>query len=371
MNRLTVNHIDNPDLRPLKVFMWYSGQFPVLGISTHSFSLPKMLWPNATFYIRCRKTKKTQEWIAKRMKDVSYILIDDDKRPEEMSLEKYDIIYNHDYFFRSIGHKWFRNSQDYEDINYIVYNINKPIYFLFCDKEVCHKVENTPVFLNVNEYPWVKNCLKKKDFSNLHILFNQDICRDWAIECIDWASFSGATELPKIDYLNMRLYYQLPDEYTPKSYTDEKKGCYFGMFFDSRIQFFNTVLNTPGEKKLNLELGGRGISRIKGTKYYREDCVEKFPHEEIFERLKPYDWAMFIGRVTPLDYLGMTFYLPFVVGMPVFCLRTCFEGVGNPFEGIDCFFSTEDELATLVEKTDLRKLFEEQTSRLKTLYYHD
>lgn len=363
--------MDEPDLRPLKVLMWYSGSFPVSVISMHSFSLPKMLWPNATFYIRCSKSRKTIDYIKKVMSGAKQIiLIEDNLPPWKMNFDKYDVIYNYDYFFRWIGLKKYRDSRDYSEINYLIYRVNKPIYLLYCDKEVFHKVENTPVFCK-DGYPWLKYCDERKDFSNIHILFNQDICKDWAVECIDWKSFENAEKMFEIIYLNMRLYYQLPNDYKAKKFSDNKVGCYFGTFFEKRARFFNTVMNTPGKKLVNLEIGGRTVCKVKNSKYYSENCIETFQHEEIFNVLKPYDWALFIGRVTPLDYLGMTFYLPFVAGMPVFCLRTCFEGVGNPFEGIDCFFSTEEELADLVNKTDLNELFVLQTERLKQLYSHD
>lgn len=371
MRNVTVNYLDRPDLRPLKVLMWYSGSFPVSVISMHSFSLPKMLWPNATFYIRCRRNERTAAYIAKVMKGARYVLIDDNVRPWKMSFEQYDLIYNYDYWFRWIGLKKYRDSLDYSEINYIIYQVKKPIYLLYCDKEVFHKIENTPIFAQKDGYPWLKYCDPKKDFSNVHIMFNQDICRNWAMDCIDWKSFEPAEKMFEVIYLNMRLYYQLPSEYSPKNYSTDKIGCYFGTFFEKRAKFFNTVMNVQGPKKVNLEIGGRTVCKVKDSKYYHEGCIETFQHEEIFNVLKPYDWALFIGRVTPLDYLGMTFYLPFVAGMPVFCLRTCFEGVGNPFEGLDCFFSTEDELAELVKKADLNQLFVEQTSRLKALYYHD
>lgn len=371
-----ISWLDKPDPRPLKVLMWYLGSFPVPVISTHSFSLPKMLWPNATFYIRCNtSSKKTIEYVEKVMKGSWIQFVSDTTPPWRMSFEKYDIIYNYDYWFRWIGLKKYRDSRFYSEINYLIYRVDKPIYLLYCDKEVFHKIENTPVFCKErgDNYPWLKHCDEHKDFSNIHILFNQDICKNWAIDCIDWKSFGDRKifEMFNIIYLNMKLYYQLPDEYTPKEYSSEKRGCFFGTFFDKRAKVFNTILNTPSEERLNLTIGGRTISKVEGCKYYTPESIGVFKHEDIFKILKPYDWGLFLGRVTPSDYLGMTFYLPFVAGMPVFCLRSCFEGVGNPFEGIDCFFSTEHELIELVKRTNLKELFIAQTEKLKTYYNHE
>ena len=346
MNQL-VSNINKPFDGSPRILLWYSGRFPSLFISVHSFQLPKMLWPNAKFSVRCSANNiRTLHWVRKYLgNDVE--IISDTTSAKNFNFSSFDVIYNHDYWFRKTI-----SDKAKEDIEYIIYNVNKPFYCLYCD-----------IIL-----PQIRMTQLKKDMSNLTVLFNQNIIRDWGNERFDYDSFEGCEKLPNIAYVNMKLYYQLPERYYYKD-SYGKKGCYFAYFHAERRKFFKKVLNDFSIPMLKLTLAGRNVEKLAGTKYYRIDAISQFEQSSVLTMLSQYDWALYIGRNKDVPYLGMTFYLPFVAGIPVFCYSQC-EEAQKIFGGLNCFFSTEKELHELLENINLKELFKQQVERLKK-YYND
>lgn len=337
---------NKPILAPKKILLWYQGGFPTTNVSVDSFLLPTRLFPNSEITVRCKGDAKTLCWLESVLKPKyqSYKILPDNYSPQEVDFSKYDIVWNHDYWFCKGG----ASEKAKADWKWILDNVTEPtLASLFCDPLVTRKIMPTP---------------NRKDWSNVMVFFNQDIVENWAPGMFE--GWESVEKKPLIAYVNMRLYYNLPT-FFKFSWHPYKTGVYFANFHSRRVTFFKKVLKDFNPELLHI--GGRNSSALADTQFKDSIDCGSFPHNEILGKLLRGAWALYIGRVKPICWLGMTFYLPFIAGIPVFCYDGCTEA-HRVFGNLQCYFKTSQELEDLVNNTDLKELFYKQTERLKSFY---
>lgn len=346
------NHINQPSLEPKKILLWFRGDFPTTNVSVDSFLLPKRIWPNAEITVRCNtRNIQTIAWVNK-VSDKTYKFMSDEISPRAVAWREWDIVWNHDYWFI----KKYDDQVAIDEWRKILEHVHlTDIYTLYCDPLVLNKI--APVGRRLN-------------WSNVHVVFNQDIVKDYAPSMFD-DLFSACTVKPTIEYINMRIYYNLPDEFhfnDRKSFMTDPFGCYFAHFHEPRLNFFKNVIPTFPEK-YPINIGGRNANKlVRFSKAYANSVIcDKFRHDHIMDMLKKYDWGLYIGRCRSIPWIGMSFYLPLLAGIPIFCYTKAKEASAL-FDGLDCFFSTQEELEALLIKTDFRKLYEQQIERIKSFY---
>lgn len=351
MNFHTI-HINTPSSDPKKILLWFRGDFPTTNVSVDSFMLPQRIWPNATITVRCNtENLQTIAWV-KKVSGGKYRMISDKIKPRDINWPDWDIVWNHDYWFI----KKFKDQTAIIEWQEILANVfTTEIYSLYCDPLVLNQIE--PIYHRLN-------------WSNVTVVFNQDIVEDYAPKMFS-DKFAACTVRPTIAYINMRMYYNLPDEF---QYTDRKSfmtdpfGCYFAHFHEPRINFFKKVLPTFPEK-YPINIGGRNANKVMHISHAYERAVicDKFSHDHIMDMLKDYDWGLYIGRCRPIPWIGMSFYLPLLAGIPIFCYTKAKEARAI-FGNLNCYFSTQEELEQLVKNTDYKKLYNEQIKCIKKFY---
>lgn len=336
---------NNPIMVSKNILLWYHGGFPTTNVSVESFLLPTRIYPNCKLTIRCDCKPKTLAWLDKIIGGkYTYKLIPDTYSPQEIDFNQYDIVWNHDYWFCKGG----ASEKAKSDWKWILDNIEGPeLMSLFCDPLVTDKLRPTQ---------------NRKDWSKVTVFFNQDIVEDWASGMFE--GWDRVSKLPNIAYINMRIYYNLPSEYKfiSKPYN---KGVYFAFWHSRRVTLFKNLL-TDFNPDL-IQLGGRNSSALSETQFKNSIICGAFSHDEVHGHLQKGAWALYIGRVKPICWLGMTFYLPFTAGIPIFCYDGCTEA-HKVFGDIPCFFKNGKELEELVKTTNLEELFYKQTEKIKSFY---
>lgn len=337
--------INHPFQVPKNILLWYRGGFPTTNVSVESFLLPTRIYPNCKLTIRCDAKPSTLAWLDMVLKGKPYRIISDAViSPENIDYSQYDIIWNHDYWFCKGG----ASKKAKEEWKWILDNVQGPqIMTLYCDPLVTDKLRPTP---------------NRKDWSNVMVIFNQDIIEDWAPSMFEgWESIE---KKPFIAYINMRLYYNLPNQYK-FAWHPYKTGVYFAHFHPKRIAFFKNQLEDFNPNLIRI--GGRNSSALSETQFKESIVCDKFTQAEVHYHLQKGAWALYIGRVKPICWLGMTFYLPFLAGIPVFCYDGCTEA-HKVFGNLPCYFKNGKELEELIRNTNFQELFYHQTDKLKSFY---
>lgn len=339
-----IEHINHPVMEPKKLLLWFHGGFPTTNVSVESFLLPTRIFSNCDVTVRCDAKPKTLTWLDMVFKGKSYKYIPDTYSPENIDFNQYDIIWNHDYWFCKGG----ASKKAKDEWKWILDAVHGPkLMTLYCDPLVTDKLRPTP---------------NRRDWSNITVFFNQDVIENWAPGMFEgWDSIS---QLPNIAYINMRIYYQLPENYQfiRKPY---KTGVYFAHFHPKRVAFFKNQLSDFNPELIRI--GGRNSSALSETRFKDSIVCDKFTQSEVHYHLQKGAWALYIGRVKPICWLGMTFYLPFIAGIPVFCYDGCTEA-HKVFGDIPCYFKNGKELEVLIRNTDFEELFYLQTNKLKSFY---
>jgi hypothetical protein len=357
---MRVTRFNTPDKSVKSVYVFYTGRYPKKTKPSKDVTLPIRLWPDAKYIIRC-ETKgaygvKNKEYFKNLYGQTEYELVDQSSDWTGTA----DMLFIHHENYNAYGGILSDTAIDFSNITRtwlgkITVFYNDELFSGYYDlRDYVEQRAKNNNFLVKN--PGVLDkVIRKTDWSNVTLLVNEDKVSDWGNEHITHEDIRNQITLC---YLSDIILYDLNmDNVSPKSKYD-KRGVYIPLFTQERINTCNKLfsgaldITFAGSKSDDLkpEIAGDG-------KYIQNHELAGF--------LRQWDWTIYIGKGRASSYLGATFYEPILNGIPVF-VWTKTDPDKRVFGDLDCYFSTETELAALVNKWDMAQLHSEQVKRLQT-----
>lgn len=350
---MKITDFDRPDESVKSVMLFYFGKYPKKTKPAKDVTLPIRLWPNAKYYIRCTKTgnigKANLTYFRELFRGYHIELVED-AVPADMLFIHHE---NYNCFggvvreccvdFARILREWegpatvFYNDElfsGYYDLRDYIENRAKNENFLIKNPAILDRVQ------------------RKDDWTNVTLLMNENKITDWADEHV----WDGVKDQITVSYLSDIILYDLPTSGIKSKPEYEKKGVYVPLFTAERISVCDKLFSG----KVDITFAGSRSDELKEG--IRGDG-KYINNVELPQFLKRYDWTIYIGKGKQSSYLGATFYEPLLKGLPVF-VWTETDEQKKVFGDLDCYFSTEDQLLTLVEKWDMKELFREQVRRI-------
>ena len=366
---MKVSAFDKPDLSIKTVILYHGGRYPKNTKPARDIALPARLWPNAKFIIRCdikgNTGKNNLEYFRKLFTKNEIELISQDISNEDICKIPADLLYIHHENFNAFGGVVRKCTIDAASITrlwegkiYVVYNDESFCgYYDLIDyinkraKNANFLVKNPTIFEEVKR--------KETSWNNVTVLMNENnICNwhEWHFP-IDYV----AKDI-NVAYMSNVLLYELNVETIKAKESYNKKGIYAPLWMQDRTTLCNKMFS--GDGTLDLTFKGPGSDKLNDSIKGDGKYVDNLLLRQLF---REYDWALYIGRGHTEHITGATFYEPILNGLPVF-MWIGIDPNKNTFKDIDCYFSSETELKSLVEKWDMKDLYSKQ---VKTLFNKD
>jgi len=348
-NKMKIKHFNTPDTGVKSVMLFYFGKYPKKTKPAKDVTLPIRLWPNAKYIIRCNTAgnigKNNLEYFKSLFNGYQFELVDEVKPADMLFIhhENYNcfggVVRDCCVDFAEVLREWtgpatvFYNDElfsGYYDIIDYIENRAKNENFLIKNPGILDRVQ------------------RKEDWSNVTLLMNENKITDWANDHVKDSIKDQIT----VSYLSDIILYDLPTIGIKAKSIYEKKGVYVPLFTADRISVCNKIF----KGKIDIVFAGSRSDElredIKGDGKYINNI-------ELPNFLRKFDWTIYIGKGRQSSYLGATFYEPLLKGIPVF-VWTETDKHKKVFGGLDCYFTTEEDLIKLVEKWDMKELFKEQ-----------
>jgi hypothetical protein len=343
---MNVTYFNEPDTSVKSVMVFYGGKYPKKTKPDKDVTLPTRLWPNAKYYIRCNLKGKigsdNKMYFDKLFRGKEFELVSE-AVPADMMFIHHE---NYNLYGGTVAPEPIRVAnaiREWKGPITIFYN--DELFSGFDDfHNFLQKRANNPNFLKKN--PGVlEKVPPTTDWDKVTVLFNENKITDWA------AQHMQNPEIQNVCYLSDIILYDLPKNAQPKN-AYNKRGIYIPLFTADRIKVCNRLFN--GEVDITFK-GSRSNDlkpEIAGDGKYIQNT-------ELAGVLRQYDWTIYIGKGKPSMYLGATFYEPLLNGLPIFMWRDT-DRDEKVFPGLNCYFSSGEELRSLVEEWDMRELFDKQ-----------
>jgi len=344
---MNVTYFNEPDTSVKSVMVFYGGKYPKKTKPDKDVTLPTRLWPNAKYYIRCN--------LKGAIGTKNKIYFDGLFRGHEFELVS-DAVPADMMFIHHENYNLYGGKVAPEPINVAnaIREWKGPITIFYNDElfsgfddyyNFLSKRAQNPNFLKKN--PGVMDKVKPTaDWDKVTVMFNENKITDWANKHMQ------NPDIQNVCYLSDIILYDLPKNAKLERAYNNKKGIYIPLFTADRIKVCNKLFN--GE--VNLTMRG---SRSDDLKEEIRGDGKYIPNTELSSVLRQYDWTIYIGKGKPSMYLGATFYEPLLNGLPIFMWRDT-DKEEKVFPGLDCYFSSGQELKELVDKWDMKDLYEKQ-----------
>jgi len=346
---MNISHFTTPDTQVKTVLLYYPGKFPKKTKPAKDVTLPTRLWPGAKYIIWTNLEKgigkNNIEYFSELFKGHNFELVSEKVDADVLFIhhENYNI------FGGVVGKGLIdRANLIKEWTSKVTLFYNDELFVTFSDlRDFIDMRCSNPNFLLKNPN-LLEQVSKNSDWTKVTLLMNENKVTDWANNYLA----ENLKDQIKVSYLSDIILYDLKTDEIKAKTSYNKKGVYVPLFTGERISVCNKLfsgnidLTFAGSRSDDLK------DNIKGDgKYITNVELPMFLHQ--------YDWTIYIGKGRASQYLGATFYEPLLKGLPVFVwLET--DKNKKIFGDLDCYFSTETELQSLIEKWDMKTLFEEQ-----------
>lgn len=351
---MKITNFDRPDESVKSVMLFYFGKYPKKTKPAKDVTLPIRLWPKAKYYIRCTTKgnigKNNLLYFRELFRGYQFELVE--------GAVKADMLFIHHENYNAFGGVVRECCVDFAQIlkewqGPATVFYNDELFSGFYDlRDYIENRAKNENFLIKN--PGILDKVRRKDdWTNVTLLMNENKITDWADEHV-WDG--PVKDQITVSYLSDIILYDLPTSGIRGKSEYEKKGVYVPLFTAERISVCDKLFNGnvditfAGSRSDELKEGIRG-----NGKYINNIELPNF--------LRKFDWTIYIGKGKQSSYLGATFYEPLLKGLPVF-VWTETDKQKKVFGDLDCYFSTETELASLVQKWDMGELFREQVRRI-------
>lgn len=351
---MKITNFDKPDESVKSVMLFYFGKYPKKTKPAKDVTLPIRLWPKAKYYIRCTTKgnigKNNLLYFRELFRGHQFELVENAVRA--------DMLFIHHENYNAFGGvvreccvDFAKALKEWEGPATVFYNDELFSGFYDLRDYVENRAKNEN-FLIKN--PGILDKVKRKDdWTNVTLLMNENKITDWADEHV-WDG--PVKDQITVSYLSDILLYDLPTSGIKIKSEYGKKGVYVPLFTAERISVCDKLFNG------NVDITFAG-SRSDELKEVIRGNGKYINNIELPNFLRKYDWTIYIGKGKQSSYLGATFYEPLLKGLPVF-IWTETDKKKKIFEDLDCYFSNEEELKSLVEKWDMAELFREQVQRI-------
>lgn len=360
---MKIESFNKPDFSVKSVLLHFHGKFPQAHLPTKDVTLAHRLWPNAKLIIRCNTDdEETKTFFAQAMKNIDYELVSQKLNCLRLDV---DVIFMHQHwwiFFGGVIEKKIKDDM------VLLAKTNKPVYLFYNDEdfqtiEPLHEVIDRRVKANINfairNQSTIDELPRKTNWSNFHVIANTDMLQPWVNNKIsDSLKESDMT----LHYLSDLLLYDIPERKNLDIPTSTKynRGIYIAYYSDARIKALHSIF----KKESNVVFLG-ALSEKLNPYLHNVHTSRKVPNTSVRNILATYKYSIYVGKGTESMYLGATFYEPLLAGLPVF-VWTGTDSNKKVFPGLDCYFSTQDELEDLVKNTNLDELWDKQMNIIYT-----
>lgn len=348
---MNVEFFNQPDHTVKSVYVYYTGSFPKSTKPDKDVTLPRRLWPDAKYYIRCKidgsAGEKNKQYFKKLYTGSDYTLVNESFTTEA------DILFIHHENYNAFGSIVGKTLVDYANAirtfgGKVVIFYNDELFATFCDlRKWIDQRARLDTFREKNTYA-LQNSAYNEDWSNVTLLMNENRVENWADNRVD----THIADQMTVSYLSDLILYDIDTSTLGYKSTYSKNGIYIPLFTADRIKVCNKLfsgdldITFKGSKSDDLK------DEIKGDGLY-------VTNSELPTLLREFDWTIYIGKGRPSQYLGATFYEPLLQGIPIF-MWTGTDKNKKVFGDMNVYFSTEDELKSLVEKHDMKDLYIQQ-----------
>lgn len=341
------NQFSQPRMDVKSVLCFYHGKFPKITRPDKDVTLSHRLFPNAKLYIRCKSDdEQTRVYLTTLFNGKCQIelipdALDCSKIPAEVLFLQQDCWL----FFGGVIEKGcLQNAlimQKWTKEAYIFYN-DESLGALASLWEIMKLRKYSGQFMNRNQSAYIQ-VKEKKDWSQVHVLANENRLCNWMTERVsDDLKQKGI----QCDYLSDIILYDLKQPLItsrPKCITNTC-GIFIGSFHQTRAKAWNKIFPEP-IPYFQIDVFGNGSDKLKsytgsGEYISNAESLKKFPN---------YQWSIYLGKGTPSLYLGATFFEPLLNYCPIF-VWTGTDPDKKLFPGLDCYFTTKEDLKNLVWK---------------------
>jgi hypothetical protein len=350
---MKVTKFEKPDTSVKSVYVYYFGKYPKKTKPAKDVTLPIRLWPEATFYIRCNTKggigKNNLEYFSNLYAGTRFELV-------EETLDQIvdaDMLFIHHENYNAFGGVVRECCIDFAQIlgkwkKKATVFYNDELFSGFYDiRDWLESRSTNENFLKKNPQI-LERVPRSENWENVTLLMNENKITDWANEHVK----DTLTDRITVSYLSDIILYDLPTSGMKYKSNYEKRGVYIPLFTAERISVCNKLFNG----NVDITFAGSRSDELKENIAGDGKYIQNF---ELPVVLKKYDWTIYIGKGKQSSYLGATFYEPLLKGLPVF-VWTETDKQKKVFGDIDCYFSNEDQLKTLVEKWDMKELYKTQ-----------
>lgn len=369
-----VTYFHKPNYEAIEVLLHFHGQFPKNCIMHKDATLPKRLWPNASFVIRCDTSDiKTVEYFHKWYSDRKFRLVSDEEPILHiMNIHNFSAIYAHYILTCAMRPQLGKPVVDFQQL---LYASRVPLYIFFNDENIepfkfigdyikQYRVRNGKNILPENPY-LVKTFKsvdpKRRDFQNVHLMVNENRVTDWGETC--YKEYTQEHQF-NICYLNDSILYDFPEKKTVLETGSKphkfEHGVFIAFFLKERVELLNRLFDYGTD--IMLSFMGKHSEKLL-PRWKNEMTGELIENELVPKILQSHSWTIYIGKACCSKYLGATFYEPLFYGLPVFVWIGT-DPDKRIFPDLDCYWKDERDLYELVKRTDLKQMWNQQINRI-------
>lgn len=349
------------------VILFFHGKYPHISTPLKDITFPQRIFPNAKFYIRCNtRDEGTRLYFHEVYKGFKYELVDE--KLDVLNLDV-DAIFAKQERFAYFGGVMEKFCVDY---NRMLNIFRGKIYILYNDEFL------RPFDTLDNEYKtrpetWFKRNAKQLasipprsfDYSNVTILANDNRISNWVTDDNLISQYAIDNNI-NLMYLTDRVLYDIPTtvpnvKYPQKFNIIPYRGIFISLFFNKRITTWNKIMC---DENLSLEVFGPGTNNLK---YYAPPEEIRIDNSKIGEYYQHAHYSLYMGKGTESRYLGATFFVPILNGCPLFI----WEGTDpnrKIFPNINCYYKNDKDLSELLNKINLKEIYEAQLNSLMNDY---